>query len=153
MRSRTSPVLRLLAAGAVLVGSAVLWARGSQAAHPAGTTVAKKAPAQLMGAAAYVYGTNRNLAQVMNATGVRWFTMAFILSGGGCKPAWDGRSDLGGTVANLIHQAQGAGGDVVASFGGWSGNKLGPNCPNPGELAGAYQKVIDTFHLKGVDLD
>src|SRR5205807_8916930 len=95
MRSRTRPVLTLLAAGAALAGSAVLWAPGSQAARPA-RTAAKKAPAELIGAAPYVYGTNRNLAQVMSATGVRWFTMAFVLSGGGCKPAWDGRSDLGG---------------------------------------------------------
>ena len=26
----------------------------------------------------------------MNATGIKAFTMAFVLSSGGCNPAWDG---------------------------------------------------------------
>lgn len=34
----------------------------------------------------------------MNATGVKWFTMAFILSSGGCNPAWDGQRALTGGV-------------------------------------------------------
>jgi len=91
---------------------------------------------------------------VMQATGVKWFTMAFVLAQGGCNPAWDGNRPLtGGIDANAINQIRAAGGDIVPSFGGWSGNKLGPNCSTPQALAGAYQKVIDAYRLKAIDID
>jgi len=91
---------------------------------------------------------------VMSATGVRWFTMAFMLSGGGCTPAWDSNRPLqGGVDASTIASIRAAGGDVVPSFGGWSGNKLGPNCATPQALAGAYQQVISAYNLKAIDID
>ncbi|WP_214413389.1 cellulose binding domain-containing protein [Sphaerisporangium fuscum] len=91
---------------------------------------------------------------VMSATGIKWFTMAFVLSGGGCTPAWDGTRPLtGGVDASTIAQIKAAGGDVVPSFGGWSGNKLGPNCSTPQALAGAYQQVISAYNLKAIDID
>ncbi len=46
-----------------------------------------------------------------------------------------------------------AGGDVIPSFGGWSGTKLGSKCTSASALAGAYQKVIDAYGLKAIDLD
>jgi hypothetical protein len=93
-------------------------------------------------------------ATVMSATGVRWFTMAFVLSGGGCTPAWDSTRPLtGGVDQQAINAIRGAGGDIVPSFGGWSGNKLGPNCSTPQALAGAYQQVINAYGLKAIDID
>lgn len=91
---------------------------------------------------------------VMSATGVRWFTMAFVLSGGGCSPAWDSSRPLtGGVDQQTINAIRAAGGDVVPSVGGWSGNKLGPNCSTPQALAGAYQQVIDAYDLEAIDID
>ena len=108
-------------------------------------------------AAPYLYlgwGDPPDPASVMNETGVRWFTMAFILSGGGCSPAWDGTRPLqGGVDAQAIDQIRAAGGDVLPSIGGWSGNKLGPNCATPEDLARAYQQVIDAYDLKAIDID
>ncbi|MEV5961754.1 cellulose binding domain-containing protein [Kribbella sp. NPDC051952] len=108
-------------------------------------------------AAPYLYlgwGDPPNPATVMNATGIKWFTMAFVLSGGGCSPAWDSTRPLqGGADANAIAAIRAAGGDVVPSFGGWSGNKLGPNCGTPEALAGAYQQVINAYNLKAIDID
>ena len=49
--------------------------------------------------------------------------------------------------------ARAAGADVVPSIGGWSGNKLGPNCATAIDLAGAYQKVINAFSFKAIDID
>ena len=109
------------------------------------------------GGAPYLYmgwGDPPSPSTVMNATGVKWFTMAFILSSGGCNPAWDGSRPLSGSAdANAISQIRSAGGDIVPSFGGWSGNKLGPNCSTPDALAGAYQKVINAYGLKAIDID
>jgi hypothetical protein len=90
----------------------------------------------------------------MSATGIKWFTMAFVLSGGGCSPAWDSTRPLqGGADASAIAAIRAGGGDVVPSFGGWSGNKLGPNCSTPEALAGAYQQVISAYNLKAIDID
>jgi GH18 family chitinase len=90
----------------------------------------------------------------MNATGIRWFTMAFILSGGGCTPAWDGWRPLqGGVDAQAIANIRSAGGNVIPSIGGWSGNKLGPNCSTPQALANAYLQVINAYNLSVIDVD
>ncbi|WP_405957350.1 carbohydrate binding domain-containing protein [Streptomyces phaeochromogenes] len=108
-------------------------------------------------AAPYLYlgwGDPPSAPSVMNSTGVKWFTMAFILSSGGCNPAWDGSRPLtGGNDQSVINSIRSAGGDIVPSIGGWSGNKLGPNCSTPEALAGAYQKVIDAYGLKAIDVD
>lgn len=108
-------------------------------------------------AAPYLYmgwGNPPSATTVMNATGAKWFTMAFILSSGGCNPAWDGQRALtGGVDQSTINAIRAAGGDIVPSIGGWQGNKLGPNCATPEALAGAYQKVIDAYGLKAIDVD
>ncbi|WP_020658218.1 chitinase [Amycolatopsis benzoatilytica] len=101
----------------------------------------------------YQWGGQTDPAAAMSATGVKSFTLAFMLSGGGCTPAWDGNRPLDGTDAAMIQKIRAGGGDVIPSFGGWQGNKLGPACSTPEELAGAYQKVIDAYQLKAIDLD
>ena len=110
-----------------------------------------------MASAPYVYpgwGSPPAPATVVNATGIKAFTMAFVNSGGGCNPAWDSESGLtGGVHASYISQIKAAGADVIPSIGGWSGNKLGPNCATANDLAGAYQKVINAFGLKAIDID
>ena len=107
-------------------------------------------------AAPYLYpgwGNPPAPATVMNATGIRAFTIAFVLANG-CNPVWDGEGGLtGGVHAGTINAIRAAGGDVVPSFGGYSGNKLGPNCATPELLADAYQRVIDAFALKAIDID
>ncbi|UUS34185.1 MULTISPECIES: cellulose binding domain-containing protein [Streptomyces] len=113
--------------------------------------------ARFVQASPYLYlgwGDPPNATEVMRATGTKWFTMAFILARNGCTPAWDGQRPLtGGVDESTIRAIRAAGGDVVPSIGGWSGNKLGPNCSTPEALAGAYQKVIDAYGLKAIDVD
>ncbi|WP_412753854.1 chitinase [Krasilnikovia sp. M28-CT-15] len=109
-----------------------------------------------MAAAPYIFpgwGNPPAPSTVVNATGIKAFTIAFVLANG-CNPAWDGESGLtGGVHESTINAIKAAGASVVPSIGGWQGNKLGPNCPNASALAGAYQKVIDTFGLKAIDID
>ena len=110
-----------------------------------------------MAASPYIYpgwGDPPAPSTVVNATGIKAFTMAFVLASNGCNPAWDGESGLtGGVHASTIAAIKAAGADVVPSIGGWSGNKLGPNCTTVDALAGAYQKVINAFGLKAIDID
>nr|WP_245778066.1 cellulose binding domain-containing protein [Lentzea xinjiangensis] len=107
--------------------------------------------------APYLYlgwGNPQSATQVMASTGVKWFTLAFVLSSGGCTPSWDGQRPLtGGVDQQTINAIRAAGGDIVPSFGGWSGNKLGPNCATAEALAGAYQQVINAYGLKAIDID
>ncbi len=124
---------------------------------PTTTPPTTQPPGTFRQAAPYLYfgwGDPPSPATIMNATGVKWFTMAFILSTGGCNPGWDGqRPLLGGVDQTRINEIRAAGGDIVPSFGGWSGNKLGPNCSSPQALAAAYQQVIDAYKLKAIDID
>ncbi|MGW5048780.1 ricin-type beta-trefoil lectin domain protein [Streptomyces griseoluteus] len=119
-----------------------------------GSTPPAAAP---MAVAPYLYngwGSPPNPTTVMNATGVKWFTLAFVLSNGTCNPQWDGGRPLtGGVDQQTINTVRGAGGDVIPSFGGYSGNKLESSCTSASALAGAYQKVIDTYGLKAIDID
>jgi hypothetical protein len=114
-------------------------------------------PGAKLAAAPYLYegwGNPPNPSTVMSATGIKAFTMAFMNASGGCNPAWDSSRPLtGGADQQAINAIRAAGGDVEISFGGWSGNKLGPNCADANALAGAYQKVIDAYRLKVVDVD
>ncbi|MFJ6728485.1 MULTISPECIES: ricin-type beta-trefoil lectin domain protein [unclassified Streptomyces] len=115
------------------------------------------APSSPMAVAPYLYngwGSPPNPVTVMNATGVKWFTLAFVLSNGYCNPQWDGGRPLtGGVDQQTINTVRANGGDVIPSFGGYSGNKLESSCSSAGELAGAYQKVINAYGLKAIDID
>ena len=111
--------------------------------------IGQDAPYEYLG-----WGNPEPPVQVMNATGITQFTLAFMLSDGTCNPAWDGeRPLLGGVDEAAIHAIRRHGGDVVVSFGGWSGQKLGVVCPDAHALAAAYEKVIDTYKLKAIDID
>ncbi|MEU5182180.1 lectin [Streptomyces longwoodensis] len=110
-----------------------------------------------MAVAPYLYngwGSPPNPVTIMNATGVKWFTLAFVLSNGTCNPQWDGARPLtGGVDQQTITTVRANGGDVIPSFGGYSGNKLESSCTSASALAGAYQKVINAYGLKAIDID
>ncbi|MFC8513787.1 chitinase [Streptomyces cylindrosporus] len=110
-----------------------------------------------MAVAPYLYngwGSPPSPTTITNATGVKWFTLAFVLSNGHCNPQWDGSRPLtGGVDQRTVNTVRTNGGDVIPSFGGYSGNKLESSCSNATELAGAYQKVINAYGLKAIDID
>ncbi|MBW4719329.1 chitinase [Saccharothrix obliqua] len=116
--------------------------------------VAQAAPDPVL-ASPYLYqwGGRVDPVAVMNQTGVKAFTLAFVLSDGGCNPTWDGTRPLTGSDATLIRNIRAAGGEVVPSFGGWAGRKLGQFCSSASALADAYLKVIDAYQLTAIDID
>ncbi len=70
------------------------------------------------------------------------------------QPQWDGGRPLtGGVDQQTVNTVRANGGDVIPSFGGYSGNKLESSCSSASALAGAYQKVIDAYGLKAIDID
>jgi chitinase len=133
----------LLAVALVLLGLAL--APGALASQPVGLA----APYEYLG-----WGDPQSPASVITTTGLQDLTMAFMLSKGKCNPEWDGyRPLLGGVDQSAIQSIRAAGGDVDVSFGGWSGKKLGSACKTVPALSAAYQKVIDAYSLKAIDID
>ncbi|MEV7781576.1 glycosyl hydrolase family 18 protein [Kitasatospora sp. NPDC088351] len=137
-----------VAATAIAAGGVLILAQNDA---PAATAD----PLGLNAASVYLgWGDAPDPVAVMKATGLRQFALSYVLSGGACDPKWDGsRALTGGTDEAKIKQIRAAGGDVLASFGGWDGAKLGERCTTAAELAAAYQKVVDAYGLKAVDID
>ncbi|MEV0279125.1 chitinase [Streptomyces sp. NPDC050610] len=154
-RKRIVSALSALSAAVVVSGALTAGAYATPSKHAAEGAAPTAAPSGLNGPYLYLgWGSPPKATSVMSATGIRQFTMAFMLSDGGCNPKWDGtRALTGGTDQSTINSIRSAGGDVTVSFGGWSGNKLGEKCSSAGALAGAYQKVVDAYKLKSIDID
>jgi chitinase len=103
---------------------------------------------------------NIQLAQVAEETGIRFFTMAFILGGESCNAAWMGVVPLDGASSYIYTFMQRdlpvlreMGGDIMASFGGAAGAELAQVCPDAESLAEQYQRVIDAYKLTHLDFD
>jgi chitinase len=99
-----------------------------------------------------------DLTSVMSATGAKAFTLAFVVADGGCTPAWEtdaGLDDVSSDtrVAPIISAIRAVGGDVVVSFGGYNGTKLGQECGTPQATAAAEQTVINKYGLSALDFD
>jgi len=96
-----------------------------------------------------------SLPQVQSASGIATFTLAFIVSGNGCVPAWGGTVPVSTDVniAAGIAKLRGAGGDVLIAFGGYDGIDLAQSCGEVPSLQAAYQAVIDKYKVKILDFD
>ncbi len=121
-----------------------------------GTTTNGGGPAGMNAAPYYFPGFGTplpNPSTVISATGIRWFTIAFVLASG-CNAVWDGEGGLtGGQHQASINAIRAAGGDIIPSFGGFNGSKLGEQCGTPSTLAAQYLRVVDTFNLRAIDID
>ncbi|WP_051966860.1 chitinase [Kitasatospora mediocidica] len=107
-------------------------------------------------AAPYVetWGSARALARARAETGLKYFTLAFVVSDGGCNGALDGSIPLDdGAWPAAVNDLRAAGGDVIASFGGGKGRELAQACDSADSLKAAYRRVVDAFNLTRIDLD
>lgn len=104
---------------------------------------------------------NHDLAQISRASGIKTFTLAFIIDNGGCKAGWaglgvtlpnDNYPDLS-TVSSLISALQSAGGNAIISFGGAAGTELGQACSTVAAVQAQYQAVINKYGVKMLDFD
>ena len=94
----------------------------------------------------------RDLGTLASAAGVKYVTAAFVLSGDGCAPAWNGGGDDAGLKAGLA-DLRARGGDAIASFGGAHGTELALVCPDDTSLEAAYRAIIDEYDLTHLDFD
>lgn len=106
------------------------------------------------------------LLTIQQQSGIKVFTLGFVVGNGGCTPTWGG---VGATVANdtlpngttilsLVQGIRAAGGDVIISFGGASGTELALGCTSASSLQAAYQAVLNKYSVNSstpvrIDLD
>src|SRR4051794_24566030 len=95
------------------------------------------------------------LLTIQSQSGIKVFTLGFVVGNGGCTPTWGG---VGATVANdtlpngttilsLVQGVRAAGGDVIISFGGASGTELAQGCTTVSSLQAAYQAVLTKYRV------
>lgn len=122
-----------------------------QSAHAAGAT---DFPAHYTAPYVETWGSPSVIADAESATGLRYFTLAFVLDSGGCHASYNGNVDITDSGwMTAIDNLRNSGGDVIASFGGASGTELATSCSSVSALQAQYQYVIDTLHLTRVDFD
>jgi len=79
---------------------------------------------------------SHDIASISQASGIKNFTLAFIIDNGGCGAGWGGLGVIlpndsypdGSTVSLLVSNLRAAGGNVIVSFGGANGLELGQTC-------------------------
>ncbi|MEY9965837.1 chitinase [Streptacidiphilus sp. MAP12-16] len=155
---RTTPSRALAALATAGLAATALIAAGGSSAQASTTTSALSS--NWYAAAPYLMPLDNNPpnpTDVMAATGLKAFQLAFVLApnGGGCTPTWGGTAAVSSdtAVAATISSIRAAGGDVSVSIGGYGGTKLGQTCGSPAATAAAYQQVITKYGLHAIDFD
>lgn len=93
------------------------------------------------------------LADNLSSVG-KYYTLAFIVDGGGCTASWGGYYTLDQNFPDgEIAATRAAGGQVIVSFGGAAGTELALGCSSAGVLQAQYEAVIARYGLKRVDFD
>jgi chitinase len=101
-----------------------------------------------------MWNSPSTLTNAANATGNKFYTLAFVISGGGCNAMLNGDTAITDAGWNsAINTLRASGGDVIASFGGASGTELAQACTSVSTLQAQYKRVIDQLNLTRVDLD
>ncbi|MGK3201234.1 ricin-type beta-trefoil lectin domain protein [Amycolatopsis sp. MEPSY49] len=93
------------------------------------------------------------MAADMNATGTKFYTLAFLTPQSGCTPVWEANGTGVGSFKSQISALQAAGGNVIPSFGGAEGGELAQTCTNTASLTAAYANVVNTYGTPRLDFD
>jgi len=108
----------------------------------------------------YLAPNTPSIAATSQASGVKYFTLAFLQSTGrnSCALDWNGSSTQPlNYYASDIAALRAAGGDVIPSFGGYSadhgGTEIADSCTNVGSIAADYEQVITTLGVTRLDMD
>ncbi len=104
---------------------------------------------------------SQQLLAIQQRSGIKAFTLAFVVDGGNCQAAWGGlgqtiSSDVlsnGTRIKSLVDGVRQNGGEVIVAFGGANGTDLSPACTSASQLQAMYQSVIDRYGVKMLDFD
>jgi hypothetical protein len=103
---------------------------------------------------------DQDLAAVMAASGVKTFTLAFVLSSGPGQIGWGGVGTIandglpgGSSMLAQIQAVQQAGGNIIISFGGANGTEPALVASSAAQLQAEYQSVITRYGVNSLDFD
>ncbi len=140
-----------IAAAVPLVAAGIAFAANNPAS--AAANPGPGFPAHYSAPYAEMWNSPSTLMAAYNATGNKYFTLAFIISQGTCNATINGDTAITDSGWNsAINSLRAVGGDVIASFGGASGDEL-TSCGSVSAMQTQYQRVIDQFNLTRIDLD
>ena len=106
--------------------------------------------------------TTDSISATSTASGVKYFTLAFLETTGkrSCTLAWNGvktQTVAAGRYLSDIATLRAAGGDVIPSLGGWSadqgGTEIGDSCNDVASIAAAYEQLVTTYGVTRIDMD
>ena len=151
MRRNSSSKLAVAVAAGAAVAAVIA---PSASAAPTAANPGPGFPARYSAPYAETWNSPSALANARNATGQKYFTLAFVIAGNGCNATFNGDTSItDSSWTAAINSTRAAGGDVIASFGGASGTELGLACTSVSSLKAQYKRVIDSLNLTRVDLD
>ena len=154
--ARTSPKTRTigaLATAGVAVATVIVGAATSQAA-PVAKAASPAFPAHY--AAPYLQidsSDAKDMAADMKATGLKYYTLAFITPKSGCTGEFEDGGDAVNAFTSQVSSLQAAGGNVEISFGGESGGELAEKCTSVSSLEAAYAAVVKDYNITRLDFD
>lgn len=104
---------------------------------------------------------SQQLLAIQQESGIRVFTLAFIVDDGSCEASWGGLGQTlpndtlsnGTTISSLVQKVRDNGGDVIISFGGAVGADVGAGCTSAAQVQAMIQSVIDRYGAKLLDFD
>jgi len=94
-----------------------------------------------------------DLAADKKASGLKYYTLAFLTPKSGCTPEWEDNGDSVSAFTSQVKALQAAGGNVIPSFGGESGGELAEKCTSVSSLEAAYANVVSTYGVTRLDFD
>jgi chitinase len=149
----SSPKKAPVAAAVLLAASACVLAVTGDAAQAAANP-GPGFPAHYAAPYVETWNSPSAIAAAESATGLKYYTLAFIISDGSCNATFNGDTSVTDSGWNgAINTLRASGGDAIASFGGASGTELAQACTSVSSLQTQYQRVIDQLNLTRVDLD
>jgi len=142
------------------IAAAVLWPAAGTVTAAAATYTPLPAHVYAPYYETYLAPNTPSIAATSQASGTRYFTLAFLQSTGkgSCSLDWNGNSAQPlNYYASDIAALRLAGGDVIPSFGGYSadhgGTEIADSCTNVQSIAADYEQVITTLGVTRLDMD
>jgi chitinase len=148
--------MRIPRKSALVLATATMLGSGGLVLATAGQAVAAGSAFPAHFAAPYLQIASSDagdMANDMSATGLKWYTLAFLIPQSGCTPHWEDDGSGVGAFNSQIGAIQAAGGNVMISFGGAAGGELAQTCTNVQQLTAAYQNVVNTTGVNRLDFD
>ncbi len=86
-----------------------------------------------------------DMAADMSATHLKYYTLAFLVSNGGCSLTWEDGNEAVGAFTSAVSSLQSAGGNVIISFGGAGSTEVAQSCKSVPQLEAAYASVLNAY--------